>query len=316
MKNSSISPLLQGLDMMPDGICFYKDGDGPVYMNAKMKAVAEAAFMYGAKDCFIMENFEKKDLKGCCRKETVNGRTYLILPDGSAWSIKTKKIVTENENYTEYTARDETKLYETTVELKKRREHIEKANEKIREYNKKIDSVIRERELLDAKVRIHDDMGRALLSLRSYLYREDKDRGSLVKLWRVTVSILRRETVADVSDDRIDALSEAASAVDVTLHFDGEIPDDPVIREISAAAIRECLTNTVKHADGHNLYIKTSYCCGAYTIKIKNDGKQPDKPVEETGGLHTLRKTAERYGGKMKCGWERGFELTVSLGGE
>lgn len=315
MKRTGPSPLLQGLDMIRDGICFCNKDGAPVFINTKMKTIMDAAFISGRKDCFSLGSINREKLKEGCRTENSKDGVYLILPDGSVYKVKSKTIELDKKIYTEYTADDITELYSKKLELKKRREHIEKANEKIREYSKEMDSMIRDRELLDAKIRIHDDMGRALLSLRSYLYREDKDRASLLKLWRVTVSVLRRETVPDVSDDRIEALSEAASAVDVTLHFDGEIPDDPVIRDISAAAIRECLTNTVKHADGHNLYIKTSYDGKVYTVKIKNDGKRPNKPIEETGGLHTLRKAAERYGGKMVCGWEDGFELTVLLGG-
>ena len=58
MKYDSPSPLIQGLDMMPDGICFCKDGDEPVFMNEKMKALTEAAFISGAKDCSVLTRSE------------------------------------------------------------------------------------------------------------------------------------------------------------------------------------------------------------------------------------------------------------------
>ena len=308
MNQTERSPLLQGLDLMPDGVCFCKDGK-PVFINAKMKKITELAFISGENGLSV---FGEK-LKDGCRTEKDGISEFLILPDGSAWKIKTGKIKVNDDIYDEYTAYDVTELYGKSLELKKRNEHIAKTNEKIRQYSKSMDSIIRDRELLDAKIRIHDDVGRALLSLRSYLYREDKDRESLVDLWRVTVSVLRREKFPDVSDDRMEALHEAARAVDVALHYDGEIPDDPVIKEISVTAIRECLTNTVKHADGHNLYIKTGIEDRVYTVSIKNDGRQPDRPVTETGGLHTLRSAVERYGGKMVILQDDGSELKIFL---
>ena len=311
MKPDPASSVQKGLDAMQNGVCISGDDGIPVLINAKMRDIADVAFVSRAS---FTGGLDEKDLKDGCRTAKNGKSVFLILPDGSAWNIKNRTFTEDGVRYNECTAYDVTELYGKSLELKRRNAHLSAVNEKICEYSKSLDTVIRDRELLDAKIRIHDDVGRALLSLRSYLNREDKDKVSLLKLWRTTVSMLRRETAPDTSGDRMEALSEAAKAVGVTLHRDGEIPDDPVIRDISAAAIRECLTNTVKHADGHNVYIKTSLSDEIYTIKIKNDGKKPDKPVEETGGLHTLRKSVERYGGNMTVAWENGFELTVTLG--
>lgn len=312
MREDHALSLRQGLDRMPDGVCISKDGR-PVLINAKMKELMRAAFISGDDDASVFAMPGGIKLKDGCSIENSRESTLLLLPDGSAWNIKTGTVRYDGEIYNECTAYDVTELYGKSLELKKRNDRIAATNEKIRTYSKEMDSIIRDRELLDAKIKIHDDVGRALLSLRSYLYRQNGDRDSLIRLWRVTISVLRRETIPDSSDDRMEALSEAAEAVDVVLHYGSDIPDDPVIREISAAAIRECLTNTVKHAEGHNIYIKTSYDAQKYTIKIKNDGKAPDSQIEETGGLHTLRRSVQRFGGEMNVEWQNGFELTITL---
>ncbi|MBO4423622.1 MAG: hypothetical protein J5879_09295, partial [Clostridia bacterium] len=296
----------QGVDGASAGFCSC-GGDGSLlFINGAMRKVLDAAFTGDIR----YEDIPSSVLREGCRTEDDGDRTFLILPDRTVWGVYKK----ETDGGAGYAAFDQTELYGKRLELQKRRAHLSAVGEKIRQYNRSLDAVIRDRELLDAKIKIHDDVGRALLSLRSYLNREVKDRGSLVNLWRVTVSILRRETAADVSDDRMETLSEAARAVDVTLHLDGEIPNDTIIREISAAAIRECLTNTVKHAEGNNVYINARTDGGVYTVRIKNDGKKPDKPIEETGGLHTLRSSVERYGGEMTVLWEDGFELILTLG--
>lgn len=312
MSTDLLYSLKQGLDGMPDGVCFSKDGK-PVLINEKMKKIMQTAFDSGDCDASVFEKLCDIKLKDGCRTEKNKDSVLLLLSDGSAWNIKTGTITDNSGIYNECTAYDVTELYIKSLELKNRNDRIEATNKKIRQYSKEMDSMIRDRELLDAKIRIHDDVGRALLSLRSYLYRQDKDRDSLVKLWRVTISVLRRETISDTSDDWREALSEAAEAVDVALHYSGRISDEPLIKQISAAAIRECLTNTVKHAEGHNIYVNASSDNGNYVIKIKNDGKAPDKPIEETGGLNTLRKNVERHGGQMSIEWENGFELTIKL---
>ena len=308
-------PLLSGLDRMSVGICFYNDNGRPVLINEKMKTIMAAAFKEGVRP----DNIRSSKLKDGCSAVSDGDRTFLILPDKTVWDIRRGKIKLGKKIYDECTCYEVTELYGKRLELQRRNAHLSAVNEKIREYSKNLDSMIREKELLDAKIKIHDDVGRALLSLRAYLDRQEKDRDQLVDLWHVTVSVLRRETAPDRSANRMEALRQAAEAVGVTLHFDGEIPDNAGASEITATAVRECLTNTVKHAGGENLYISTYDDGFEYMIKIKNDGKPPDKPIVETGGLRTLRKAVIRRGGSMETEWKNGFSLTIRLdirGGE
>lgn len=304
--------LQMGLDGMRDGVLFSDERGMTVLINDKMQYILNRAAGAHAPGAESLDNIGEKELINGCYTEKQGDSVFLILPDKSVYRIVKEKTKAKKSGFNEYIAYDVTELYGKSLEIKKRNDNARQVNEQIREYSRKMDSMIRDRELLSAKIRIHDDMGRALLSLRSYLSRQEKDREALLTLWRVTVSVLRCETVPDVSDDKMDALIRAAEAVDVTLNFDGEIPDSDTARDISAAAIRECLTNTVKHAGGANLYIKITTSGGKFTVKIKNDGRPPDKPIEETGGLHTLRKTVESAGGEMKTEWENGFELTVT----
>ena len=305
--------LQKGLDGMPDGIYCRDERGETVLINRKMKETAKRAFINGVRDLpFITGDFKSR-LKDGCTIEKDGDITCLKLDDGKVLDIRSGRIKTEGGVFFECIAYDITEQYNKSLEIKKRNAHLRKVNGKIRKYSKEMDSMIRDRELLDAKIKIHDDMGRALLSLRSYLSRQERDREALTTLWRVTVSVFRCETAPDRSADRMEALTEAAEAVGVTLHFDGSIPDNADASEITAAAVRECLTNTVKHANGRNLYIKTDEYEGIYTINIRNDGVPPDKPIVETGGLGTLRKAVKRCGGDMQTEWEDGFGLTIKI---
>jgi len=312
-RSLTLSSLLEGLDGMPDGIC-YSDGNGAsVLLNRQMQNIINTAFGSDFTGPEQLKSIDETKLCDGCRAKRQGDSLFLILPDKTVWNMRAGAVSYGKERFDEYIAYDVTEQYGKSLEMQKRNEHLRTVNEQIRAYSREMDRIIRDKELLDAKIRIHDDVGRALLSLRAYLSRQERDREALTTLWRVTVSVLRSETVPDVSSDRMTALSEAAEAVGVKLHFDGEIPKNNAAEEISAAAVRECLTNTVKHADGNNLYIKTDFEDGYFTVKIKNDGRPPDKPILETGGLRTLRKSVLRYKGEMKTEWENGFELTIKM---
>ena len=314
VKNSlTPSSLRQGLDGLPDGICFLDREGMPALMNSRMQYFLSAAFGDGPDRARCLTDIKQEDLCEGCSAETRGDSVFLTTSDGCAWDVRRSMITTEYGEFCECIAYDVTALYGKSLEMRKRNRHLEAVNEKIRQYNKSMDSVIRDRELLHAKIKIHDDVGRALLSLRSYLNGQNRDRSSLTTLWRITVSTLRYETVEDTSSDRMESLRQAADAVDVKLCFDGEIPASDRAEEMTAAAVRECLTNTVKHANGSELYIKTSCEEGVYTIVITNNGRQPDRPIDETGGLRTLRSAAERAGGTMTTEWKNGFRLTVVM---
>ena len=98
---------------------------------------------------------------------------------------------------------------------------------------------------------------------------EDGEREKLVSLWRFTIAVLRREAQATDADDRMEALRQAAEAVDIRLVFDGEIPRGGQAEEVAAKAIHECLTNAVKHAHADVLTVKTRQLGGYLNLFLE-----------------------------------------------
>lgn len=138
----------------------------------------------------------------------------------------------------------------------------------------------------------------------------------MTELWERTVSVLKRESEIADNDDRLTALTEAANAVGVRLELSGKMPGDKTAGRIAAAAIHECLTNTVKHAGGDSLNVQLIPVGNDIRITITNNGKPPEKPIVETGGLNDLRKTVEMHGGTMDIHTEGGFMLTITINKE
>lgn len=50
-----------------------------------------------------------------------------------------------------------------------------------------------------------------------------------------------------------------------------------------------------------------------YNVRIRNNGKQPDKEITEGGGLSNIRQKIEKAGGYMKIQSTPEFELCIGM---
>lgn len=92
-------------------------------------------------------------------------------------------------------------------------------------------------------------------------------------------------------------------------------PDSPEAALLLHAA-HECLTNTVRHAGGTALHISLSREGGRLVAVLTNDGRAPDGPIREGGGLSALRRQVEASGGRMRIESAPRFALILELDGQ
>lgn len=93
-------------------------------------------------------------------------------------------------------------------------------------------------------------------------------------------------------------LNEAA-ALGVEIKLDGMLPIEPVIYDLTVKAIRECVTNCVRHARGTAVFAEIRGIPGGYTVSVTNNGEKPKTEIREGGGLSDLRRSIEAAGGEM-----------------
>lgn len=307
----------ESLDAMPDGICYFTEEGQPLLVNSRMQQLSGELF-----DTEILNAAEFwKDLRegkfsGCARLLGTGPAVTLQTEDGKVWDFHKNLLEGGNRQIWELTAFDVTEQYRLGEELQKRNETLRQVNLRLRQYNRDVEQVIADRELLNAKVQVHDDVGRALLAFRSgYLTQpeEKRQRGSLLRLWRTTIAILKNEAVYEGEESDWELLQQAARAVDVDIELNGILPEKGWRREILMAALHECLTNTVKHAQGSRMQVSLRYVKDLLAVKITNDGIQPEGPIQETGGLRNLRHRVEAAGGTMKVENSPQFALWILL---
>lgn len=97
------------------------------------------------------------------------------------------------------------------------------------------------------------------------------------------------------------------------INLSGNLPEQEELSHVFLMAMRECLSNGVRHAGASELWIEINEDENSVSVNITNDGVPPEKEVVPKGGLHNLYRYAADWGGSMKIQSEPSFELTVTL---
>ena len=312
--NGELTPqsVCDGLDQLPDGVCYSMQDGFPRLVNDRMQQISNAAFGVGVLDAKkLRERQMKQELMPGCSVDERGGNTFLRLSDGSVWQMKKQTVTVDKRELNETIAYDVTQRYHDLLELEQRNQRLEEVNRQIREYDRSMDRIVREKEILAAKIRLHGNLGQCFLAIQEYLTGNEQNRETVTKELINTVSLLRNNTVEEHTEDRLYALYEAAKAVSVEIRLNGELPED--YKETIEVAIHECLTNTVKHAGGHVLDVFVRNDEHRVEAELTNDGKPPKGPINETGGLKNLRALVEGQGEEMTVSGDPVFRLVLSF---
>lgn len=290
----------ESLDTLPDGVCFYAPDGQPLLVNEQMNRISGELF---GREILNAERFWQDVQR---MGEPV--RTQ----DGRVWEIRRSVLTVRRAQVYELSALDVTEQHRLHEELKRRNERMSRVNLRLRRFSSDMVTFTAEKELLAAKIMVHDSVGRALLAFRSYLSQEadTRSRASLLFLWRYVCKVMRKE-VAPAGE--WDELERAAQTLRVVIHLDGALPENLGMRAAMLAAVRECLTNTASHAGGDALFVKVRQEAGCAWAELTNNGRPPDGPVRETGGLKDLRRIVERAGGTMEVHSAPRFRLRVAF---
>ena len=303
----------ESLDNLPTGVCFFNEAGLPVLCN---NAMQRFSFAVCGKDVQFVT-----DLEGCLADDFVpatdarkDGMVF-VLPDGRALHLEKRSFTHESGNtYTQYIATDVTELHETRVELQVENARLRRVQTDLQALSANVVTVTREEEILNAKMRVHDEMGRCLIEARKYLREGSTERipDSVVASWQRAVSMLKYNN--DIPDeDMLSQVRKTCESVKLGFIQTGELPKEENAAYILTCAVRECVTNAVRYASASELYADFTETESDAAVSVTNNGKAPDSEIVEGGGLSTLRRRVERAGGTMAVQSRPRFELTVTV---
>ena len=316
-SRTEITPgsIREALDDLPSGLCLATDMGMPVLTNRKMYALAAAItgrHLINA-ELFWRDLVAFTDSNGV-RRVDYAGNLVFILPDGSVWRFARSWIDAGGERYAQIIAAETTRLWRLSEKLEQDNIQLDQQQKRLRQLLQNIAEIRHTEEILSYKVRLHDRLGRAILTSRRYLLNstpKDSSR-SVIAMWREIAESLQA-SVFD-SEEESSAAKELADIADLlgcSIDFDGDFPE---ANSLLLSAVRETLTNAVRHAGADRLTVRIRREKGQIQVEISDNGRGVVTEVAEGGGLSSLRKRIEAVGGHMElcCRGKVILKLSIS----
>ena len=309
------SSIKEATDTLPSGLCFCREDGRVLLVNRAMEALCRRltgeALVNGR---MFFEALSGGALPEGCQRAGSTEEPLIVLPDGAAWSFSRKRLQDGQLRADLIVAADVTEIYDKTRALSRAREEVTALNRRLTDYNREIVSLTTAREILNAKVKIHDELGGNLLAIRRWLLEggAERDCADIVERLRTNVACLKSGRAPEARDECA-LMLETAQALGVRVEIEGELPEREPARHILAVAIHECFTNTLRHAHGSALALRIAEDDRWIRARFTNDGEQPSGPIRERGGLSSLQTLVERAGGCMRVQTTPVFSITLEL---
>lgn len=235
-------------------------------------------------------------------------------PDHGVWSFTKDGIRDESACLTLLIAYDVTEVYQKTRLLAEQQKTVRELNTNLLAYNKRIEQLITQQEILNAKIHIHDELGTGLLAMKHYFVSggNEKERAELLGRLKENILFLQQEAVP-IEQDEYSLILSTAENLNVSVRISGILPQTEPNKHILATAIHECFTNIIRHTNGDTLYVGITEDADTVTAQFTDNNTHAVSAIAETGGLRSLRDLTEQAGGEMKIAVSPQYSLTITL---
>lgn len=311
-ENFSVNSVKEGMDMLPIGICLYTPNGTIHLINHEMERLSIMMTGHsGMNGEELWGNFNGKNNCVECETIRIQELTMIRMPDKSIWYCEKSETSDGRFQLCAYEYSDK---YMMLRELSENNEKYMHLNDRLKKYGESVDEAVRQEEYLATKIRIHDSLGRILISAMAYVNGAGGDRERILNGWNRSLSLILGETSAEEkSNDLEKELINAAEFLGITLSVHGDFPQNGPAQRLLLAGARECMTNASRHAKAKKLEVFVEKTGAETKIIFTNDGEPPKGEVTEAGGLVSLRKLTESEGATMEVKSSPIFCLTITV---
>lgn len=287
------------LDKMPCGVCCWRKNGRVLFSNNCMNEL-----------CIALT--DNPLLNGNQFKEALKGDIFTV--DGKVWHFASREIELDGESLWEMVASNITAEYAKTQVLEKDKEELSRLNKELRDYYSSIDESVERQEVLQAKMNIHDEMNRLMLSTAA-AGEDTQALDKIFSLWEQNALLLCMEADRNASENQASALESLAEALSVNLTWCDYLPENlgEKQKELFFFTAKEALVNAVKHAGAKNMEI--SFKQGKDTLEcfFTNDGTLPTREVNFEGGLANIALLAQKQGADVSVESTDKFTLILKF---
>lgn len=307
-RHFGFNVIKESFDQLPTATCFFDSTGGVVLCNRRMYELSQ--YLLHSSIQYLAEAEQALASPPDGVVPIAHAENTYQFPDQTIWKFE-KRIVTDRykETYTQLTAADVTQLHQALTQFAIDNHKLAQDAEKLKELSETVEAVAREKEALAAKSAMHDSLASCITVTKQFLA-GDLDRISaevVLREWEKSIAF--RDSVLEPAKD---SLYHAAKSSGVTIRITGKIPDGDM-SELIYTAMQVCLTNAVQYAKATELAACIPENDDNVTVMIRNNGKQPEQPVREGGGLTNLRRRIEAVGGTMRIQSLPEFILCIEI---
>lgn len=238
------------------------------------------------------------------------------------WQFRRAELQLDGIAMRQYTAENVTQIYRYSQKLSEMNRQTSAYHERQRALIEDIAKTNEEKERLHIKMQIHDDFGHCLIATRNYLEAGargfmlgDREALKLCEEWERAIGNMsdlnpvKRESASSPEAE----IMRVADLIGCRIVFDGELPKERAPRMLLLAAIRETLTNAVRHAGANRLFVCIKGDSEYYRVKISDNGRCSAASIPEGVGLGALRTQLEKSMARMDIECEGGVSLLLTL---
>ncbi len=285
------------IDTYPDGICFSKPNGRVVLANKVFNSLCRRLTGHSITNASDMWQ-ELEDIASIDPAEDDRNELMLRLASGEIWRFRKKQLEVDKEHVLQIEATDVTELAELQNRLAENNRRVSELHGRQRELLKNIVQNNLDNEMLNAKIRIHDEFGRLLIMTKNALdgNASPTDAETLRRGWIEAVAAMENAAAQQPARQQSprEELVRVAEMIGCHVEFRGTEPRERKALLLLYAAVREALTNAVRHAGADRLIVQIAEKDGCYDVRISDNGHGGISPIREGSGLTGLRKRLER----------------------
>ncbi|MGN1118129.1 MAG: hypothetical protein ACI4RU_05915 [Acutalibacteraceae bacterium] len=228
-RKTNITPMSikQGADRLTAGLCCFDENGRPKLINHSMERLCRS--ITGEPLLNASEFWHKLTAGDVIAGNTViksGDEPIILLASGEVRHFSKSEFLSGKKTVYEISAADITEQHQLSCRLIEYNSELEEVKKRLILFSENVSDITREKEILAAKVSIHDRLGNALLAARRYIETgEDAvSRESLLNIWKNCIALLRREAEQPAENGTLSSLNEAAQIMGKRFRLRGACP--------------------------------------------------------------------------------------------
>ncbi len=319
----SARSIREGIDNLPVAVACFREGGQVVLANHRMYRILDDLTGNTVLSEQKLYRVLQDNLAQQMIKNAGTDRPVIELSDGSSWEVVSEQIQIQGENYEQINLAEITEYCQLYRQLESKQKELLEQRKRIQKLSDMVEVIRHEEAVLNSKIRIHNDLGKAILSTRLLLQKKTLTKEEIldgVMIWENAICYLSEndgqgyQHEQGATDQQL--LTEILTSAKelgccVVLQEDGET--NHAQAGILRIVLREAVINAVRHAGASEVYAYITDIDAHWVLRITDNGKDSQAELKEGGGLTGIRQQVEAVGGEMRIILKPRFELVVRL---